>query len=76
MRPGRELKRGAFLEIRGRAEERAMKDWSPRTIWHRVRETLESLLGAEAGDDEPELMFHLAFTVPFVLAIVMMLRRA
>jgi hypothetical protein len=76
MRAGRELNSGAFLEICGRSEERAMKDWSPRTIWHRLREALESLLGGEAGDDEPELLFHLAFTAPFVLAILMMLRRA
>jgi hypothetical protein len=52
-----------------------MKDWTPRTIWHHVRDTLRSWLGDDAQEDEPELLFHLAFTVPFVVAIVMMLRR-
>lgn len=54
-----------------------MRDWSPRSLWHALRDTVERWMGEGDPDDEvdPALLLHLAFTAPLLLALVAMLRR-
>ena len=54
-----------------------MKHWDPKSLWDEVRKTFQEW-GAEDEDDErssdPSLLFHLSFTVPLVIAYLMLSR--
>jgi hypothetical protein len=53
-----------------------MRDWSPRSLWHALRETVERWMDESDADDvDPALVFHLAFTAPLLLGLIAMLRR-
>jgi hypothetical protein len=49
-----------------------MSDWSPKTLWDRVRQALE---GDESEVDEASLMSLLLFAAPMFLAFVILVRR-
>lgn len=54
-----------------------MRDWSPRTLWHDLCEIVEEWMSGEDADEvDPALLFHLALTVPLLIGLVAMLRRA
>ena len=50
-----------------------MSDWSPKTLWDRVRQALEG--DAENEVDEAEVMSFLLFVAPMFLAFVLLVRR-
>ena len=50
-----------------------MSDWSPKTLWERVRQALEG--DAESEVDEASLMSLLLFVAPMFLAFVILVRR-
>jgi len=54
-----------------------MRDWSPRTLWHSLCEAVKEWMGERDPDDEedPALLFHLAFLAPLLLGLIAMLRR-
>ena len=58
-----------------------MKDWNLKAVWDEIKRTLGS--PDEADDDssdeqssDPTLLFHLMFTAPLLLGLLMMARRA
>lgn len=58
-----------------------MKDWDPKSLWQQLRRRLDDWMEGEVeGDpeqaDDPTLLFHLCFTTPFVIGLLMMVRRA
>lgn len=56
-----------------------MSDWNPKGLWD---ELVRTLLGQGDERDEPDrsadptLLFHLMLTVPVVLGLLLMARRA
>ena len=57
-----------------------MKDWNLKAVWDEIKRTLGS---GERDDDssedqssDPTLLFHLMFTAPLLLGLLMMARRA
>lgn len=54
-----------------------MADWNPKSLW---KSLLESVFG-QPGEDrkdralDPDLVFHLAFTAPMVIGVLLSLRR-
>ena len=55
-----------------------MSDWTPKTLWNRVRRTFHGWMDAEDPDaevDEAAMMFNLLFVAPVFLAFVMLARR-
>jgi hypothetical protein len=50
-----------------------MSDWSPKTLWDRVRQALEGDAGNEV--DEAALMSFLLFVAPMFVAFVILVRR-
>jgi hypothetical protein len=54
-----------------------MRDWSPRSLWHALRDTVERWMAESDGDDaDPALLFHLAFTAPLLIGLIVLLRNA
>ncbi len=58
-----------------------MKAWDPKVLWEEVKRALrgwseddESESGEHSSD--PTLLFHLMFTAPMVLGLLLMARRA
>ena len=52
-----------------------MSDWSPESLWDRLRRTFEGWMDADVDVDEPTLAFNIFFALPFFIAIVMLMRR-
>ena len=52
-----------------------MSDWSPESLWDRLRRTFEGWMDEDIDVDDPSLAFHFFFAAPFFLAIVILLRR-
>ena len=51
-----------------------MSDWSPKSVWDRVRRTLDGW--REDGEaDEADVLFLLMFVAPVFFAFVMLVRR-
>src|ERR1044072_2718574 len=50
-----------------------MSDWSPKTLWDRVRQALEG--DADSEVDEASMMSMLLFAAPMFLAFVILVRR-
>jgi hypothetical protein len=45
-----------------------------KSLWARMMRKLDGLVDAEVFED-PQIAFHLAFIVPVLIALVMLLRR-
>jgi hypothetical protein len=52
-----------------------MSDWSPKSLWDRVRRTMEGWMDPEAEADDEELAFNLLYLAPVFLAFVLLVRR-
>ena len=50
-----------------------MSDWSPKSLWDRVRQALEG--DADSEVDEASMMSMLLFAAPMFLAFVILVRR-
>jgi hypothetical protein len=55
-----------------------MKDTDPKSLWDELRQAFDDWMGVdpEQADDDPSMLFHLLFTVPLVMGLIVMLRRA
>ena len=54
-----------------------MKSWDPKTLWDELRRALDDWMGEEPEQaDDPSLFYHLCFTAPLVIGLLMMVRRA
>lgn len=58
-----------------------MAEWDPKSLWEQLRRQFDDWMDREAeGDpeqaDDPTLLFHLLFTAPFVIGLLMLVRRA
>jgi hypothetical protein len=51
-----------------------MSDWSPKSVWERVRRAIDGWM-EEGEADHADVMFLLLFLAPVFLAFVVMLRR-
>ena len=51
-----------------------MSDWSPKSVWERVRSALDGWM-EESEADEADVAFLLLFVAPVFLAFIVMLRR-
>ena len=51
-----------------------MSDWSPESLWDRLRRALEGWLDEDIDVDDPSLAFHLFFIAPLLLAVVILMR--
>lgn len=52
-----------------------MSDWSPKTLWDRMRRTLEGWMDPDDEVDEASMLFHLMFLAPLFIAFVLLVRR-
>ena len=52
-----------------------MSDWTPRTLWDRLRRTFEGWMDGDGDVDEASVAFHLVFVAPVFLAFVLLVRR-
>ena len=58
-----------------------MSDWNLRTAWKELRDAIHDLVsGASEGDDDeqaedPALLFHLLFSAPLFIAVLVLARR-
>lgn len=52
-----------------------MSDWSPKSLWDRMRRTLEGWMDRDAEVDEAAMFFYLAYVAPIFLAFVLLVRR-
>lgn len=57
-----------------RGVERPMSDWSPESLWDRLRRAVEGWLDEDIDIDDPSIVFHLFFAAPLFLAIVILMR--
>src|SRR5690349_1099070 len=69
------------LEIPLGLENRAMNGWNPKSLWRELRQRLDDWMDGDVeGDpeqaDDPTLLYHLCFTAPLVLGLILMVRRA
>jgi hypothetical protein len=53
-----------------------MKPWNPKTVWRRVRNSVRDWMQPEEAEPDPSLLFHLAFTMPLVIGVLVALRQA
>ena len=52
-----------------------MRDWSPRSLWHALRETVARWMDEGDTDEvDPALLFHLSFTAPLLIGLIAALR--
>jgi len=52
-----------------------MSDWSPKSLWDRMRRTLEGWMDPEAEVDEASVLFYLTFVAPLLITFVYAVRR-
>ena len=52
-----------------------MSDWSPESLWERLRRALEGWMDEEIDADDPSVLFHLLFLAPLLIAMVILARR-
>jgi hypothetical protein len=52
-----------------------MSDWSPKSLWDRMRRTLEGWIDPDVEVDEASLHFHLLFVFPILIVFVLLTRR-
>ena len=52
-----------------------MRHWSPRALWNELCEAFDDWMGERDPEDDPALLFHLAFLAPLLLGLVALLRR-
>ena len=53
-----------------------MKPWNPKTMWRRVRRSVRDWMEPEEAEPaDPSLMFHLTFTMPLVIGVLVALRQ-
>lgn len=54
-----------------------MRDWKPKTLWDELRRALQGWMEEDEKERsvDPTLMFHLTFTAPLVLGILVMVKR-
>ena len=50
-----------------------MDEWNPRRWWAQLREALKGWIGEEEEEQarDPSLMFHLTFSAPLFIAVLM-----
>ena len=50
-----------------------MDEWKPRRWWAQLREALKGWIGEEEEEQarDPSLMFHLTFSAPLFIAVLM-----
>ena len=52
-----------------------MSEWSPQSLWDRLRRTWEGWMDEDIDVDDPSILFHLLFATPFLIAFVILARR-
>lgn len=54
-----------------------MKPWNPKTMWQRVQRSVRDWMEPEEAEAEPDpsLVFHLTFTMPLVIGVLVALRQ-
>ena len=57
-----------------------MKDWNPKALWDELVRTLSGTEDDDRKSDgeqssDPTLLFHLMFTAPLLLGLLMMAKR-
>ena len=55
-----------------------MKTWNPKSMWRRVQRSVLDWIEpeeAEEAEPDPALLFHLTFTMPLVIGVLVALRQ-
>jgi hypothetical protein len=52
-----------------------MSDWSPKSLWDRLRRTIEDAMDEDADVDDASIAFHLLFIAPLFIGLVALLWR-
>jgi len=52
-----------------------MSDWSPKSLWDRLRRTIEDAMDEEADVDDTSILFHLLFVAPLFIGLIAVFRR-
>lgn len=54
-----------------------MRDWNPKSLWDELRRTLQGWIDEEDEEQsaDPTLLFHLLFTAPLIIGILVMVKR-
>jgi hypothetical protein len=52
-----------------------MSDWSPKSLWDRMRRTVAGWMDGATEVDEADLLSHLMFVAPLFITFVLLARR-
>jgi hypothetical protein len=52
-----------------------MNPWNPKTMWRRVQRSVRDWMEPEDVEPDPSVLFHLTFTMPLVIGVLVALRQ-
>jgi hypothetical protein len=52
-----------------------MSPWNPKTMWRRVRRSVRDWMEPEEAEPDPSMVFHLTFTMPLIIGVLVALRQ-
>ena len=55
--------------------EWGMDPWNPKAMWRRVQRSVRDWMEPEDVEPDPSVLFHLTFTMPLVIGVLLALRQ-